>query len=141
MKILFAVDGSPQSLSALHTLTRSFPYFRDTPAITLLFVHPPVPYKGAVATVGRNVVDRYYEDESEAALRGARDALTAQGIAFEVDKRVGNPAEEIARRGEDGGFSMIALGTHGHTALAYLVMGSVATGVVARSKLPVLLLK
>jgi nucleotide-binding universal stress UspA family protein len=36
---------------------------------------------------------------------------------------------------------MIAMGTHGHTALANLVMGSVATGVVARSKVPVLLAK
>jgi nucleotide-binding universal stress UspA family protein len=36
---------------------------------------------------------------------------------------------------------MIALGTHGHTALGNLVMGSVATTVVARSRLPVLLLK
>ena len=36
---------------------------------------------------------------------------------------------------------MIALGTHGHTALGNLVMGSVATGVVARSRVPVLLLK
>jgi nucleotide-binding universal stress UspA family protein len=36
---------------------------------------------------------------------------------------------------------MIALGTHGHTALANLVMGSVATSVLARSKMPVLFLK
>ena len=36
---------------------------------------------------------------------------------------------------------MIAMGTHGHTALANLVMGSVATRVLARSKVPVLLLK
>jgi nucleotide-binding universal stress UspA family protein len=141
MKILFGVDGSTQALSALETLLRSFAYFRDAPALTLLFVHPRVPYKGAVATVGRDVVDRYYEEEAEAALRGARDALTAQGIPFEVDKCVGSPAEEIAKRAEDGKFSMIALGTHGHTALVNLVMGSVATGVVARSKLPVLLLK
>jgi nucleotide-binding universal stress UspA family protein len=141
MKILFAADGSPQSLAALETLIRSFAYFRDTPALTLLYVHPPVPYKGAVATVGRDVVQRYYEEESEAALSGAQDALTARGIPFEVDKCVGNPAEEIAKRAEDGKYSLIALGTHGHTALANLVMGSVATGVVARSKLPVLLFK
>ena len=65
----------------------------------------------------------------------------ARGIPFEVDKRVGDPADEIAERAESGQFDMIALGTHGHTALANLVMGSVATGVVARSKVPVLLLK
>ncbi len=36
---------------------------------------------------------------------------------------------------------MIAMGTHGHTALANLVMGSVATRVVATSTVPVLLMK
>jgi nucleotide-binding universal stress UspA family protein len=36
---------------------------------------------------------------------------------------------------------MIAMGTHGHTALANLVMGSVATKVLAVSKIPVLLMK
>jgi nucleotide-binding universal stress UspA family protein len=36
---------------------------------------------------------------------------------------------------------MIAMGTHGHTALANLVMGSVATRVVATSQVPVLLIR
>jgi nucleotide-binding universal stress UspA family protein len=141
MKILFAVDGSSQSLAALETLVKSFVYFREPPALTLLYVHPPVPYKGAVATVGHDEIQRYYDEEGDAALGGARDALTARGIAFDVEKIVGNPAEEIVRRAEEGNFQMIALGTRGHTALANLVMGSVSTGVVARSKVPVLLAK
>jgi len=141
MKILFAVDGSSQSLAALETLVKSFVYFRETPSLTLIYVHPPVPYKGAAAAVGRDAIQRYYDEEAEAALAGARDALTAHGIAFDVEKGVGIPAEEIVKRAEEGQFQMIAMGTHGHTALANLVMGSVATGVVARSKIPVLLAK
>ena len=141
MKILFAADGSPQSVAALETLVKSFVYFRETPAVTLLCVHPPVPYKAAAAALGQDVIQRYYDDENEAALAGARDLLTARGIAFQAEKRVGSPAEEIVKCAEEGKFGMIAMGTHGHTALANLVMGSVATGVVARSKVPVLLLK
>ena len=129
MKILFAVDGSPQSLSALGTLVKSFVYFRETPKVTLLCVHPPVPYKAAAATLGPDVVQRYYEEENEAALSGARELLTARGIPFDAEKCVGSPAEEIVKRAEEGKFGMIAMGTHGHTALANLVMGSVATGV------------
>ncbi len=101
----------------------------------------PIPYKAATTWVGKETVHRYYEEESDVALAGAVKDLTALGIPFEIDKRVGDPAEEIAKRAESGQFSMIALGTHGHTALVNLVMGSVATGVVARSKVPVLLLK
>lgn len=141
MKILLAVDGSARALTALETLVANFVHFREPPRITLIYVHPPVPYGAAATWVGKETVQRYYDDESDAALSGARNALTARGIAFEVDKRVGNPAEEIVKQAESGQFDLIALATHGHTALANLVMGSVATGVIARSKVPVLLLK
>ncbi len=141
MKVLFAVDGSARALTALETLVANLVHFREPPRITLVYVHPPVPYGAAATWVGKETVQRYYDDESDAALSGARNALTARGIAFDVDKRVGNPAEEIVKQAESGRFDLIALATHGHTALANLVMGSVATGVIARSKVPVLLLK
>src|SRR5262245_15858423 len=111
MKILFATDGSPQSLAALETLVKSFVYFRETPSMTLLSVHAPVPYRGAAAAVGHDVIQRYYDEESEAALGGARDWLTARGIAFQAEKRIGVPAEEIVKRAVEGQFSMIAMGT------------------------------
>ena len=141
MKILFAADGSPRSLAALETFIKSFGYFRETPSLTLLCVHPPVPYKAAVAAIGHEAVQRYYDEENAAALAGARELLTARGVPFAAETRVGTPAEEIVKHAEDGGFTMIAMGTHGHTALANLVMGSVATAVIARTRLPVLLLK
>ena len=37
-----------------------------------------------------------------------------------------------------GGFALVVMGTHGHTALGNLVMGSVATKVLAARKVPVL---
>ena len=142
MKILFAVDGSAQSLAALDTLVKSFAYFRETPKLTLIHVHPSVPYKAAAAhQVGKEAIQRYYDEESDAALAHAAKAMTARGVPFEIAKRVGEPADEIVKFADSGQFSMIALGTHGHTALLNLVMGSVATGVLARSKVPVLLLK
>jgi len=52
MKIRFPTDGSPQSLAALGTLVKSFPYFRETPSLMLLSVHPPVPHKAAVVATG-----------------------------------------------------------------------------------------
>ena len=141
MKILFCADGSPPSLVALDTLVKSFAYFRETPSLTLFCVHPPVPYKAAAAAVGHDVVQRYYDEENAEALAGARDLLTARGIPFDAETRIGAPAEEIVKRAEEGKFTMIAMGTHGRTALANVVMGSVTTAVIARTKVPVLLLK
>jgi len=141
MKILVAIDGSPQALSSLERLVGKFGFFRDAPRLTLIHVHPPVPYKAAAHWVGKEAVDRYYSEESDAALATAREFLTARGLAFDVVKRVGNPAEEIVAEATVGSYDMIAMGTHGHTALANLVMGSVATRVLATSTVPVLLMR
>jgi nucleotide-binding universal stress UspA family protein len=140
MKILFAVDGSLQAMAALETLVGKFRFFRDTPKVTLIHVHPPVPYKAAAVWVGKETIEHYYDEESDAVLAGARQLLAARGIPCAVEKRVGDPAEEIVRQAAGEKFDMIAMGTHGHTALANLVMGSVATRVVAISKVPVLLM-
>jgi nucleotide-binding universal stress UspA family protein len=53
-------------------------------------------------------------------------------------KKVGDPAHEIASHAGSHGYDLIVMGTHGHTALGNLVMGSVATKVLASSKVPVL---
>jgi len=53
MKILFGCDGSPQALAALETLVKSFAYFRETPSLTLIYVHPALPYRGAAARSAR----------------------------------------------------------------------------------------
>lgn len=141
MKVLVAIDGSAQALAALESFVDTFTYFREAPKLTLINVHPPVPYKRAVAWAGHEAVAQYYEEESEAALVGARGLLDARGIAFVVEKCVGEPADEIVRHAAAEKFDMIVMGTHGHTALANLVMGSVATKVLAASKVPVLFIR
>lgn len=141
MKILVAIDGSERSLAMLERLVRHFAWFREPPAVTLIHVHLPIPYKRAAAWAGKEAVHRYYEEEGDAALARARAILDGYAVAYGVEKRIGDPAHEIAAAAGAGGFDIIAMGTHGHTALANLVMGSVATKVLAASTVPVLLMK
>ena len=141
MKILVAVDGSPQSLGAVAALADRAAWFREAPQVTLLHSHLPIPYKAAAAWAGHEAVAKYYAEESDAALADAVKLLGARGMAFTVEKCVGDPADEIVRHAAAGKFDLIAMGTHGHTALASLVMGSVATKVLARSKVPVMFMK
>lgn len=141
MKILAAVDGSPHSLAMLGKLCDRLIWYRDPAELAIVYVHPSLPYKRAVAWAGKEAVHQYYEDESEAALRASRALLDQRGVAYTIEKHVGDPAAELVRIAREGGFDLIAIGTHGHTALAGLVMGSVATKVVANSSVPVLLLK
>ncbi len=141
MKILAAVDGSAFSTHMLEGLCAHSAWFREAPTLTLVYVHLALPYKRAVAWVGKEAVHQYYEEESEAALAPAREVLAKLGVAFTVEKRVGDPAAEITRLAREGGFDLIAMGTHGHGGLTGLVMGSVTTKVIASSTIPVLLFK
>jgi nucleotide-binding universal stress UspA family protein len=141
MKMLVAVDGSAASLQALDSLARHLAWYREPPQITLVYVHLALPYKRAVAWAGHEAVQRYYDEESAAALAPARAFLDGRSIAYAVEQRVGDPAHEIVTCAAAGGYDLIALGTHGHSALANVVLGSVATRVLALARQPVLLLK
>ena len=51
---------------------------------------------------------------------------------------VGSPVPRILEYAEQHGFDLIVMGTHGRGALVDTMMGSTATRVLRRSKIPVL---
>ena len=75
------------------------------------------------------------------ALAEARKRMERAGLAFNVVKRIGDPAQEIVDFADTEKCAMIAMGTHGRSALSNLLMGSVATKVLAAGKVSVLFLK
>ena len=89
----------------------------------------------------RETVEKYYDEESQKVLQPAKARLEAKGIQADSVALVGDPAEEIARYAAQHGKELIAMGTHGRTGLSNLVLGSVATKVLAQSKVPVLLMR
>lgn len=140
MRIVVPTDGSAASLAALKELLPRLSWFAQTPSLALIHVHEKIPYSRAVAWVGKEAAQRYYDEESEAALAPGAALLGSSGVSFEKVLRVGDPAQEIvAFTGEWKG-DLVAIGRHGHTALEKLLLGSVAQKVVAASKAPVLLL-
>jgi nucleotide-binding universal stress UspA family protein len=141
MKILIAVDGSAHALAAIEGLLKRLDWFRGPVALTLCYAHPPLPYKHAAAWAGKEAIHGYYEEESDAALAAARAMLDDHGVAHTVEKRVGDAAHEIVTLAADGAFDLVVMGTHGHTALASLVLGSVATKVLSSAKVPVLFMR
>jgi nucleotide-binding universal stress UspA family protein len=141
MKLLFGTDGSDRALAALDLLVARLHWFKDQPSITLVNVHLPIPYAGAAAWAGREAVHKYYEEESQKALNPSLERLAAKGIKAEAVALVGDAAEEIAKYAAAYHHDLIAMGTHGRTALSNLVLGSVATKVLAHSTVPVLFLR
>jgi nucleotide-binding universal stress UspA family protein len=140
MKILFPTDGSEHSLAALRSLVSHLNWFAEAPQIALINVHPHLPYARAVAWAGKEAATRYYADESSAALAPAGEALAESGIRYEQVARIGEPAHEIVRYAAEWNADLVAMGRHGHSHIAGLLMGSVAQKVLAIITIPVLLL-
>src|SRR4051794_10112134 len=74
MKILFATDGSAIALSALKSLIERFDWFRGPIELMLVTVHPSLPYRRAASWAGKDSIAKYYEEESDAALKPSIEA-------------------------------------------------------------------
>ena len=140
MKILVPVDGSSYSRAAVEFIASRATLIGASPDVRLLNVQLEVPVRAA-RLIGKEAVTAYYEDESKKALKGALSLLKRAGLQAGAGYAVGHPAEAIARHAEEASVDLIAMGSHGHGALASLLFGSVTLGVLGRTRRPLLLLR
>lgn len=140
MKILLAVDGSAYTKKMLAYLTTHEEVFSPDNDFTLFTVQSPLPPR-ARAAVGKDIADGYYADEAQKITAPVVKFLQRHGMAPKVIHKVGPAGEMIAKAAEAGKFDLVMMGSHGHSALGNLVMGSVATQVLAHCKVPVLLVR
>jgi len=141
LKVLLPVDGSRSALNATRKLVDTMSWYREAPTIELCTVHLPLPRVPNMGQfVSQQMVQKYYDDESDAMLKPSRDLLDAAGIAYTVQRLVGPIAETIVERAKQSGSDMIYMGTRGMSALANMTMGSVTTRVLHLTHLPVVLI-
>lgn len=140
MKILLAVDGSAYSKKMLAYLTTHDEMFSTKNEFTLIHVQSALPPR-ARAAVGVDVVNAYYAEESAKATSAVVKFLQRHGIEPKLITKVGTAGEVIAKTAATGQFDLLVMGSHGHSALGNLLMGSVATRVLADCKVPVLLVR
>jgi nucleotide-binding universal stress UspA family protein len=140
MKILVAVDGSPFTKRMLAYLAAHDEWMGAHHAYTLLTVVAPVPARAA-SVLSKDILADYYNDESEKVFKPIRPFFAKQGLNAEFVAKHGHAADTIAAMADKGKYDLLVLGSHGHTALGNLVMGSVATKVVAQCGVPVLLVR
>ena len=139
MKILLAVDGS-QFTQRMTNYLASHAWLTSGNTFTVFDTVLPVPHRAA-AFVGLDTVKLYYADDARVVLDPVREFLQSHGVQAEYVHKVGHPAEEIARYADQHGFDLVMMGSHGHGLLTNLVMGSVATKVLAQCKVPLLLVR
>jgi nucleotide-binding universal stress UspA family protein len=140
MKVLVAVDGSPYTKRMLGYLAAHEEWLGAAHRYTVVHATAPLPSRAAQA-LERSQIDEFHQTSSEKVFKPIRTFFDRQGIVASFVAKVGEPADVIARMADSQKFDLLIMGSHGHGRLATLVLGSVATRVLASCKVPVLLIR
>lgn len=94
----------------------------------------------AARTLGAEAISPEISEDT-AYLRRIRDELISAGIPSEVALAFGDPVAEIVRWVRREGCDLVAMSTHGHGFLGDLFLGTTASKVQHKVRVPVLLLR
>ena len=139
-KVLVPIDGSESSLHAVDLVIRSIAEGRSL-QVYLLNVQPQILSGHARMYLKKDLIDEYFQEEAEKALKPARDKLDQAGVKYTASHQVGSAAESIARYAKAHGCEQIIMGTRGLGSVSSMVLGSVATKVLHLVAVPVTLVK
>ena len=141
-RILIAVDGSSHSAKVAKAAIRQAAACRQVPELHLIYVHLPVPTLGGlIRPIGHEALQRYYREEGEDALRGAKKLFDRAKLECSMHIMVGPVAESLAREAKKLKCDLIIMGTHGMGAVSGMLLGSVATKTVHLAQCPVMLIR
>jgi len=140
MKILIAADGSEYTKRMLAYIAAHEEWLGAAHDYTVIHGVLAVPHRAA-AFAGQQLVREFYEADAEEVFRPIRAFFEQQGIKAQFVHTIGHVGESIAELAQKGQFDFIVMGSRGHSDIANLVLGSVATKVLAKSSVPVLLIR
>lgn len=84
-------------------------------------------------------------EEMATAVQAAFDRIIKENnlhhLAIQRDMREGTPFHEIIRHAREKNVDLIVMGTHGHSGLAHVLLGSVTEKVVRKAPCPVLTIR
>lgn len=137
--VLVPIDGSPAAARALaHALKELHGSDRHVHLLNVQ-AKPMHPWPGRL--VPPDVIESELQEEGARVLAAAQAIVQQAGADCTVHVRIGAAAEEIAACAVKQGCDAIVMGTRGMSAVAGLVLGSVAQRVVHLANLPLTLVK
>jgi nucleotide-binding universal stress UspA family protein len=140
MKILLAVDGSPFTKRMLGFLAAHPEFLEGNHQFTALTVVPPL-WPRAHSQMAKEAVRDYYAACAADVLDPIKAFARQKGWTLAAVSQVGDPAEEIARCAEAERPDLIVMGSHGHSPVVGVALGSVVNKVLARSRVPLLIIR
>jgi len=140
MKILMPVDGSDYSRRMLAYLAAHEELLGAGHDYTVIHVVPAIP-----AYILRHCQDGgledYYREQAEPVLRPVRAFVEQNKWNARLIHAAGHAPQVIAELAQNEGYGLIVMGTHGHSPIANMALGSVTTRVLAQCRVPVLLIR
>ena len=138
--ILVPIDGSSSSSHALET---GLQWLNNIPGLQLhvLTVQPPIASGNVKRFISAETLQQYYEEEAEKILAPVRQQLANTHPNVSIEWRVGHIAETIIEYAQQTHCDHILMGTRGMGGFSNLLLGSVASKVIAHSTAPVTLIK
>jgi nucleotide-binding universal stress UspA family protein len=140
-KILTAIDFSESSDFAFDyalTLARQF----QSELTVMHVINEPVDLRGFyVPHISFEQLEKEIEEGAEKMMEKFCQAKMGGFTGFKTVVVAGIPYEEIIRKAEETGASLIVLGTHGRTGIDHLIFGSTAERVVRSASCPVLTIR
>lgn len=136
--VLVPVDFSTFSAKALDYAVAFGEQFQA--GLVLLHVVEPMVYPENYMTIPgvSDDINTSLIKAAEERLGAQRDRVQSDRLEVQVMSRVGRPYLEITEAAREVGADLIILGTHGHTGLKHVLLGSTAERVVRHAPCPVL---
>jgi nucleotide-binding universal stress UspA family protein len=143
MKVLIGVDDSPHAQATLE-FVREMSWPVGTQLIVVSALTPETPsfgaYEPSAAVRAAGMVERIRERQEDLVTRGQKK-LTERGLHVEGRVIEGDPRRALLEEAEHESVDLIVVGSHGRTGLEKLLMGSVASHVVAHAPCSVLVVR
>jgi len=140
MKILLPVDGSDCTRRMVAYLAAHDELFGTRHDYVMLLVIQNLPANVA-SLLDTQAIEDYCSRETAHVFAPLRTFAAQNHWNARFETVQGDAGDAIARYAEQERAGLIVMGSHGRTALANVVMGSVATSVLARCKIPILLIR
>jgi nucleotide-binding universal stress UspA family protein len=134
------VDGSAFTKRALDFIARHGTLFGPSHTYMALTVATQIPAH-ARRFLEHDLVEAYYREEAEKVLAPVREFVSRHSLSITTHHVIGHAAECIAAFAKAQQPDLIIMGSHGHSAIANLVLGSVAAGILARCGIPTLIVR
>jgi nucleotide-binding universal stress UspA family protein len=140
MKILLAVDGSKFTKHMLAYLAAHDELIGPENRFSVMTVVTSLPHEVS-HFIDRRTINGYYKEKADEVLSPVLAFAAQQGWTVNTIQTTGHAAEAISNAAKEGDFDLLVMGSHGHSTLGSLVLGSVVHGVMARCKTPMLIIR